>query len=424
MKYTVQKNQINEWLVKLSEQYKILAPKHILKSVTFQKYTADEIKSTDLNELLSYTTTSAKKAYIPQTEELFSYKCTKHADDLSKTDTVLNCDIKADPTIIFGVRPCDTKGVEVLDAAYLKGKYCDPYYAERRAKNILICQTCAEALPICFCNWTDTDLTQPQGADIIFTRVENNFIFEAHTEEGKKLLENANFEKSSDTDIKNVEKVHAKAYESLSEKPDLSKLPQIFNYHFENKEFWSAVTAGCIGCNSCTFTCPICQCFTITDEGNPLEGKRFRSWASCMTDEFTNEASGHNPRSADLMRWRNRFGHKFSYMTAWHENLFSCTGCGRCLTACPASISIKGMIAKMLEITPKDADLPPAVIHYVAGENPSPKNLICEGNSVKKEVVKEVKTKEVTEKSKTVKTVSSTTKAKSTTKTSKKKEAK
>ncbi len=419
MKYIAQQNQISAWLAKLAEQYKILAPKHILKSVTFQEYTVDEIQNTDLNELLSYTTTSAKKAYIPATEELFSYKCTKRDEDLSKSDTVLNCDIKAEPTILFGMRPCDTKGVEVLDAAYLKGKYCDPYYAARRGNNIIISQTCAEALPICFCNWTDTDLTKPYVSDILFTQVENNFIFEAHTDTGKKLLENSAFEKASKENISSVEKIYAKAYESLSEKPDLSKLPQIFAYNFENKEYWSTVTAGCIGCNSCTFTCPICQCFTITDEGTPLEGKRIRSWASCMTDEFTNEASGHNPRSAELMRWRNRLGHKFSYMTAWHKDLFSCTGCGRCLTACPASISIKGMVAKMLEITPADADLPLAVIHYKAGESPSPKNLICEESSVKsvnKEVVKETKT--VKEKAKT----SSITKTKSPAKSSKKKE--
>ncbi len=360
MKYIAQKDQVPAWLAKIAEKYTMLAPKAIAKSVTYKEYSADEIAKADMNEILDYTTTSMKKAYIPESEVLFSYKSTKKEENLSQVDTALTCEYNTTQRVIFGARPCDAKAVEVQDAAYLKGKYRDPYYAAHRENTFIIAQACNETLPSCFCNWTNTDLTTAYTADVFFTATEKGLVFEAITEKGKELLELASFANADDDAVKAVEAAHAKAHETLPEKPDMSKISQICSFNFENKDFWAQVTAGCIGCSSCTFVCPTCQCFTITDEGNPLEGKRIRSWATCMGDEFTREASGHNPRAQGLMRWRNRLGHKFSYMTSWHEDLYSCTGCGRCLLSCPASISIKDMISGIINATPDDANLPPS----------------------------------------------------------------
>lgn len=364
MNYIAQKDQVLSWLAKLAEKYTMLAPKAIAKSTLYQEYTAEELAKANLADLLDYTTSSAKDAYIPQSETLFKYTSTKNPEDLSKVDTKLECSYSTNQSIIFGARPCDAKGVLVQDAAYLGGRYRDPYYAARRENTFLITQTCNQALPSCFCNWTDTDLTSAYASDVLFSVTDKGYVFEAVTEKGKELLEVAGFAQASDDDNKDVEALRAKAHESLPQKPDLSDLPQKVAYNFENSVLWSKVSAGCIGCSSCTFVCPTCQCFTITDEGNPLEGKRIRSWASCMADEFTREASGHNPRPAGYTRWRNRLGHKFNYMTAWHKDLYSCTGCGRCLLSCPASISIKDIISGVLEATPADAALPPARKHY------------------------------------------------------------
>ncbi len=357
MKFIAQSNQISTWLAKLSEQYKVLAPKAESSRVVYDAYTKEELEKANLANLMDYTTTSLKKAYIPQAETLFSYTSTKNPDDLSKVETKLDATVDAPKTVIFGARPCDAKGVEVLDAAYLHGKYQDPYYQAHKDNIVLVAQACTFALPTCFCNWTDTDLTSAHGADVLFTPLEGDtFLFEAFSEKGKELLAAAGFGEASANDVTNAEAVHAKAHETLPQKPDMTNLPAMVAYNFENKDFWSKVSSGCIGCSSCTFVCPTCQCFTITDEGNPLEGKRIRSWASCMGNEFTLEASGHNPRPAGFTRWRNRLGHKFNYVTSWHD-IYACTGCGRCLISCPASISIKDMISGVIEVTPKDADL-------------------------------------------------------------------
>ncbi len=178
MKYTAQKEQITAWLAKLAEKYTVLAPKTTAKTVTFQVYSTKELDQVSADELLDYTTNSAKKSYIPQTELLFNYKAKKHADDLSKVDLSLEPVYNEEYSVIFGTRPCDAKGVFVQDAAYLGGPYRDPYYVARREKTFLITQACNETLNSCFCNWTETDLTSPYISDIFFTVTKKGLIFE------------------------------------------------------------------------------------------------------------------------------------------------------------------------------------------------------------------------------------------------------
>ena len=89
--------------------------------------------------------------------------------------------------------------------------------------------------------------------------------------------------------------------------------------------------------------------FTRTDDMKKLEGERLRSWDSCMFYQYTSEASGHNPRSTRLERYRNRVGHKFSYIPEKYGDLIGCCGCGRCIRSCPVSIDIRKVVEGLEE---------------------------------------------------------------------------
>ena len=60
--------------------------------------------------------------------------------------------------------------------------------------------------------------------------------------------------------------------------------------------FWREHALACLGCGACAYTCPVCHCFDIVDEGNAREGVRARNWDACQFPLFTLHASGHNPR--------------------------------------------------------------------------------------------------------------------------------
>ena len=108
-------------------------------------------------------------------------------------------------------------------------------------------------------------------------------------------------------------------------------------------EIISISEEACIGCGTCTFVCPTCQCYDIRDFNTGHGIQRFRCWDSCMYSDFTKMAHG-NPRLTQKERFRQRFMHKLVYYPANNDGLYSCVGCGRCLIKCPISMNIVKVI--------------------------------------------------------------------------------
>jgi formate hydrogenlyase subunit 6/NADH:ubiquinone oxidoreductase subunit I len=64
---------------------------------------------------------------------------------------------------------------------------------------------------------------------------------------------------------------------------------------------------------------------------------------------FTLHASGHNPRSKQSQRWRQRVYHKFSYYPDRY-NMLGCVGCGKCTRACPVDMNLREHLAHAAEV--------------------------------------------------------------------------
>ena len=113
--------------------------------------------------------------------------------------------------------------------------------------------------------------------------------------------------------------------------------------------FWDREAASCIRCGICTFLCPACHCFDMSDETSslsPLRGKRVRTWDTCQFPDFTMHSSGHNPRPDRAARLRQRVLHKFQYFVE-HHGQYQCTGCGRCIDLCPVGIDIVDILSEV-----------------------------------------------------------------------------
>ena len=165
---------------------------------------------------------------------------------------------------------------------------------------------------------------------------------------GEALLEGAGFADAADK-AEAVEAAHAAAAETLPPASTLTHIQEKVAARFTDNAFWEKETVKCLSCGCCTYICPTCQCFTITDEGSQLEGRRLRSWDSCMSPLFTLETSGHNPRPTKGGRMRNRVSHKFSFYPERYDGHFSCVGCGRCVVSCPVSLDIRHMVKAAVE---------------------------------------------------------------------------
>lgn len=319
--------ELTGWLARLAASYRVLAPRQEGPSVVYRPHTAEQLASADVEALLRRTTSSPKQAVLPQCETLVKFTSVKNADDPSKLTTTVENPCQADPTVLFGCRPCDARGFVVLDRPYLEGKFKDPYYGARREATVIVTQACPTAFASCFCNWVGSHPADKEGSDILFTAIEGGFVFEAVTEKGAALLTDSGFSNAAEK-VQAVEEAHAAAAAALPPASTLTDVAAKVASRFTDTAFWEKETAKCLSCGACTYLCPTCQCFTITDEGSQLDGRRLRSWDSCMSPLFTLETSGHNPRPNKAERMRNRISHKFSFYPERYSGFSPAWGAG------------------------------------------------------------------------------------------------
>ena len=325
------------WLAEVAATRQVLAPRKEGKAVVFRPLVAGETPS------LARATVSPKAAVLPPCETLIRFKGSKDPEDPGKLNVNLEADPVAVPTVLFGGRSCDARGFVVLDHAFLKGRFQDPYYKARRDNLLVVTQTCTAPCSTCFCHWTGGGPTDATGSDVVFTPVEGGFVLEAVSERGEAFLNESGLADGSDK-VEAAKAVKDQAEAMLAPAPDISGAPRRLEARFTDLKFWTEQTAKCLSCGACTYMCPTCQCFNISDEGNTLEGRRLRSWDNCMSPLFTREASGHNPRADKAMRMRNRVSHKYWYAPDYADGQVACTGCGRCIRQCPVSLDIREIV--------------------------------------------------------------------------------
>lgn len=302
---------------------------------------------------LKKATVSPKKAVFPECETLFSFR--QGPTGAGSIAMQLEPEITAKSCIVFGGRACDAAGFQALDRVYMDGLYKDPYYKARREKLTVITQTCNTGCQTCFCHWVGIGPTSPAGSDVLMTEVEKGFVLQSFTDRGKELLEKSNLEDGAERFPQALE-TRKKAWATLKPAPAIEGSPAALKELFPDLEFWTEQTDRCISCGACTYFCPTCYCFNITDEGeakNEKGGRRLRSWDNCMSSRYTREASGHNPRPLKSERMRNRVSHKFwTYPENW--GAFLCTGCGRCIVSCPVHLDIREIVVAAIDKAGKE----------------------------------------------------------------------
>lgn len=335
------------WLAELARDAVVYAPRREGKAVVYRPW-----QQGDALEWSQRPTESAKHAVFPRSEALFAFR--KEGDPENPGQRKLSLREPEEPgkAVVFGALSCDARGFFAFDpvydgcgtSKYPGGAAKDPYYLKRRGKTALIVKACNSALSTCFCHWVGGGPASEQGADVLATDVDGGLLLRPITDRGAALLTSGLLTEATEAQENAAATRHAKVLESMGEALALADAPRALLSLFENMEFWQRESAHCLSCGACTYLCPTCYCFNITDESNGISGGRIRSWDTCMSPQFTLEASGHNPRTGKAARLKNRVGHKFSYYPAIHGGRFSCCGCGRCIKSCPSSVDIRKIV--------------------------------------------------------------------------------
>ena len=305
-------------------------------SAAYKKWEEGSVWSNALN-----TVRSPKDFFFPQTEDLMAFKTE------GKNIEVIDTRKALDDFVIFGVRACDVKSFDILDRVFLS-EPVDSFYALRRSHGVIISLACSKPSETCFCKTFGINPAEPTG-DISAWKNDTDIFFEANTQKGKDLLEKL-IDLTEECDDTAVVEQKAKIDAIMNKLPLKDLKTDAFGGGRTSELFnapeWDELSAACLGCGTCTFVCPTCQCYDIKDFNTGNGVIRFRCWDSCMYSDFTKMAHGNN-RLTQKERFRQRFMHKLVYYPENNDGLFSCVGCGRCLVKCPISMNIVKVMKKI-----------------------------------------------------------------------------
>jgi sulfhydrogenase subunit beta (sulfur reductase) len=330
----LQKKSLGELFDKLiASGQRIIAPVREGERVAFEKVSSPEELADDYIQAV----TSAKAAVFPRHEQLLRYRFAGKDIEVDENTP------QAARTVLFGVHPCDAASLATLKAVFTWDS-SDVCSETKLAATTVIGLSCTRGDDYCFCTSVGGSPGATRGSDILLTPLDGSqYLAEILTDKGRSVIQLAP-QLFTAADGADKEKLLAKIPVRFAAEQVTQKLPALFY----QSEAWTEASLRCLGCGACAFVCPTCSCFDIQDEHNRHGGVRLRCWDSCGFSLFTLHASGHNPRSKQSERWRQRVMHKFSYQPE-RLGVLGCVGCGRCSRSCPVDMNLAEHVQALAE---------------------------------------------------------------------------
>jgi sulfhydrogenase subunit beta (sulfur reductase) len=334
----ISKQAIGRFVSDLQTGWEVVGPKRKETKFVFDRIT-------DPSEMcLSYDTT-----ILPPSRVLFPYR--EPLLEFRRDDVAGHQVLQADPTVLFGVHPCDVHGINILDEVMTDGPV-DANYVMRRSQCRIIALACmspCSETSLCFDKGTHR---VEWGFDLLLADLGDRYFVFVPSTPGEELVAGKEyFERAGSTDRVALEKARETQTSQMTARlpQPIHRLPLLVKEAYEDF-LWEAIGRKCLSCGTCTNVCPTCNCYDQADEMqlDLCSGTRCRTWDSCQSSAFAAVGSGENFREKASARARHRIFKKEVFQFEKYGRS-ACVGCGRCSSACVAQIRLTDIYQQLME---------------------------------------------------------------------------
>jgi len=235
---------------------------------------------------------------------------------------------KKEKTALLGINPCDNNALGIFYKQFQKSNLIID-----KSKLFVLVSECKQN-EYCFCEYFDGQ--KIQNYDLYLQKEgDNKFTLFTGSEKGRTLVEKIPLKKARKGKPREIKRPDNKFSD---------KLGDAVNQKEKYLEFWTHISNNCFGCGSCSTVCPLCFCFRQDFENNLNgESKTKLCWDSCFNKEFSEIQNRVDFRPKNVDRLYNWYHHKLVRGPA-ELGTPLCTGCGRCIKACPANLNQKNIM--------------------------------------------------------------------------------
>lgn len=336
--YFINKPNLDRLATNLSKNYSVYAVSKSGQHRFYKRMDDGGLEGAIIGEIRAVE--PIKSFYFPVRSKLSSY--------FSERDT----DKKKKPILIMGAKSCDLASFRVMDYVFGQRSFKDPFYVSRREEGLIIASDCTIYGETCFCVSLGIMPYPTENFDLNLSELDNGYLVECGSAKGEKIIKGYyNLFQGPDLYISKQQANRKNLKEGLLEHVKKSRIPPkdllqpLFNKKF-NSTLWDETSKTCVECGACNVICPACHCFVLKEQETQDGFERLRLWDSCLLLSFARVAGGANPRKLLAQRLRNRFDKKFNFFPDMIAR-FGCTGCGRCIEACPGKIDIREVLSKL-----------------------------------------------------------------------------
>ncbi len=293
--------------------YKCLAPRHLEGGISYapirkaedlpwgyvdeQKPGHYQITKTENQQAFGFTvpTASVKPMLFKAKETVWKVK----RDNSGKLGFESVVDVEK--IAVFGVRPCDLRGIEIQDRVFQHNSYNDIRYSKRRENQFIIAMNCATSHFNCFCIALGDYPRADKGYDLALTEINDGFVAEIGSDKGRELLLYLEVNAATGAQVEHaLNLIDNAAQMQHKQLPPIKEVEAKLMANLEH-EAWDDVASRCLSFCSCTNSCPTCFCHTERDIPNVLgtETEHTREWDSCFSIDHSythGETYRENPK--------------------------------------------------------------------------------------------------------------------------------